>query len=93
MFEKVAQTNTRFHAMISLVMVVHSVRMPVGFGRTALRTKSRYMANMVHLKSIIIEVKAENNCLAHALIITITRMNKYPIYESYRKGYKNTSCS
>jgi hypothetical protein len=28
MFEKVAQTNTRFHAMISLVMVVHWVRMP-----------------------------------------------------------------
>ena len=40
-FEKVAQSNTRFDAMDILVVVVHSVRMPVGFGRTALRTKGR----------------------------------------------------
>ena len=39
MFEKVAQSNTRFNAMDRLVVVIHSVRMPVGFGRTALRTK------------------------------------------------------
>ena len=43
---------------------------------------------MAHLKRSIIEVKAENNCLAHALIIAITRMTKYPNYQSYSKGYK-----
>jgi ribosome-associated translation inhibitor RaiA len=76
MFEKVAQSNARFNAMDRLVVVIHSVRMPVGFGRTALGTKGRPLANMAHLKSSIIEVKAENNCLAHALIIAIARMNK-----------------
>ena len=87
MFEKVAKLN-RFNAMERFVVVVHSVRMPVGFGGTALRTKGRQLANMAHLERNIIEVKAENNCLAHALIIALTRMNKYPNYQSYRKGYK-----
>ena len=74
--------------MDRLVVVIHSVRMPVGFGRTALRNKGRPVANMAHLKSSIIEVKAENSCLAHALIIAIARMNKEPIYQLYRKGNK-----
>ena len=78
-FLKVTQSNTR------LVVVVHSVRMPVVFGRTALRTQVRQLANMAHLKRSIIEVKADN-CLAHALIIAIARMNKDPNYQSYRKG-------
>ena len=60
----------------------------MGFGRTALRAKGRQPADMAHVKRSIIEVKAENNCLAHALIIPITRMNKDPKYESYRKGFK-----
>jgi hypothetical protein len=88
MFVKVAQSNTGFKAMGRLAVVVHSVRMPVGFGRTALRTKVRQLANMAHLKRNIIEVNAENGCLAHTLIIAISRTNKYPNYESYRKGYK-----
>ena len=65
MFEKVAQSNTRFNAMDTLVVIFHSVRMPVGFNGTALRTKGRQLANMAHLKRNIIEFKAENNCLAH----------------------------
>ena len=43
---------------------------------------------MAHLKRSIIEVKADNNCFAHALIIAIARMNKDPNYQSYRKGNK-----
>jgi len=86
-FEKVAQSNARFIAMDRLVVVIHSVRMPVGFGRIALRTKGRQLANMAHLKRSIIDVKADN-CLAQALIIAIARMNKDPNYQSYRKGNK-----
>jgi hypothetical protein len=31
---------------------------------------------MAHLKRSIIEVKAETNCLAHALIIAVARITK-----------------
>jgi len=61
MFEKVAQSNARFNAMDRLVIVIHSVRIPVGFGRTALRTKGKQLANMAHLKRCVIEVKVEHN--------------------------------
>jgi len=44
-FEKVAQSNARFNAMDRLVVVILSVRMPAGFGRTTLRTKGRQLAN------------------------------------------------
>ena len=66
--------------------MVHSFRMPVGFGRTTLRTRVRQLENMAYLKLSIIEVKTENNCLA--LIIAISKINKDPKYELYRKGYR-----
>ena len=40
MFEKVAQSNARFNALDRLVMTVHSVKMPVGFG-LGVKTKGR----------------------------------------------------
>jgi hypothetical protein len=86
-FEKVAQSNSRLKALYRLVMIVHSVKMPVGFER-GVKTKGRPIYVMAHLKKSIIEVKAEENCLAHALLIAISRINKDPKYESYRKGYK-----
>jgi hypothetical protein len=43
---------------------------------------------MAHLKRSIVEVKAENNCLAHALITAIARVTNDPNYNSYRKGNK-----
>jgi len=36
---------------------------------------------MAHLKTSIIEVKAEVNCLAHALIIAIARVGKDSKYD------------
>ena len=87
-FEKVAHSNARFNAMDRLVVVIHSVRMPVGFSRTALRTKGRHLGNIGHLKRSIIEVKEENIFFGHALIIAIARINNDPNYQSYRKGYK-----
>ena len=41
---------------------------------------------MVHLKRIIVEVGAEENCLAHALIIAIARLINDPNYKAYRQG-------
>jgi hypothetical protein len=32
-FEKVAQSNARFNALDKLVVVVHSIKLPVEFGR------------------------------------------------------------
>ena len=69
MFEKVAQSNATFNAIV----VVHTIKMPVGFGRSAQRSKGRTVANLAHLKRSVIEVKAENNCLAHALIVAVPR--------------------
>jgi hypothetical protein len=46
----------------------------------------RPLAEMVNLKQSIIEVKAETNYLAHALIIAIARLIKDPNYNSYRRG-------
>jgi hypothetical protein len=65
-FEKVAQSNSRFNALDKLVVTVHSVKMPVGFGRVALKTMGRPISAMAHLKQSIIEVKAEENFLANA---------------------------
>jgi len=67
-------------------MTVHSVKMPIGHGRIA--TKGRPLENMVHLKRSIVEVKAEKNCLAHALIISIAKLTNDPDYKAFRQGRK-----
>src|SRR5215510_9802413 len=66
-FEKVSQSNARFNAMDKLVVDVQVVKMPVGYGRThrALNTKGQPMSVISHLKTIIVTVKSEKNCLAH----------------------------
>ena len=82
-FEKVVQSNAIFNALDRLVVVLHWVAMPVGFG--GVKTKGRQLAVLAHLKTSIIEVKAEENYLAHALIITIATLEKVPNYDSYRR--------
>ena len=62
---------------------MHWVALHVGFG--GVKTKGRHLALLAHLKTSIIEVKAEENCLAHALIIAIARLEKDPNYDSYRR--------
>ena len=86
-FEKIAQSNARFNTLDKLVMTVHSVRMPIGHGG-GIATKGRPLEIMVHLKRSIIEVKAESNCLAHALIIGKAKVDGDPNYNSYRRGFK-----
>jgi len=85
---EVVQSNARFNALDKLVVVVHSVAMPVGFGRVAIKTKGRQLAVLAQLKRSIVEVRAEKNCLAHALIISIAKFDKDPNYDSYRHGFR-----
>jgi hypothetical protein len=85
-FEMVSQSNARFNALDNLNIVVHRVGMPVGFERV--KTKGRPVDIMAHMKRIIIEVKAKENCLAHALVIAIAKATNDPNYNSYRRGYK-----
>jgi hypothetical protein len=73
--------------MDRLIVTVHSVKMPVVFGG-GINTKGRQLSVMAFLKKSIIEVKAEQNCLAHALIIAIAKVNDDPNYIAYRKGRK-----
>jgi hypothetical protein len=45
---RVAQSNARFDVMYRLIVTVHSVKMPVGFG--GIKTKGRQLSVMAHLK-------------------------------------------
>ena len=63
-FEKVAQSNSRYNALDKVVVTVHSARMPIDFGRVM--SKGRQISVMAHLKKSIVDVKAEENCLAQA---------------------------
>ena len=82
---KVTQSNSRFNALDTLVLQVHSVKMPVGFGR-AIKTKGRPLGVVAHLKRSIVKVRSETNCLAHAFIIAIAKITNDPNYKSYREG-------
>jgi len=62
--------------------------MPVGFGCVALKSRGRPLSVIAHLKKSIVEVKAEENCLAHASIIAIARVEYDVNYTAYRKGRK-----
>jgi len=83
---KVAHSNARFNALDKLVMTVHSVKMQIGHRRIA--TKVRPLETMAHLKRSIVEVKAEENCLAHALIISIAKLTNDPDYKAFHQGNK-----
>ena len=54
--------------------LVYSVRMAVDFGKCAIKSKGRPLSVMANLKRSIVEVKAEDYCLAHALILAIAKV-------------------
>jgi len=62
--------------------------MPVGFGKNVLKSRGRPLSVMAHLKRSIVEEKAEQNCLAHALVIAIAKVDKDPNYKVYIQGRK-----
>jgi len=86
-FEIVSQSNARFNALDTLVVTVHSVTMHAGFGR-GIKTKGRPLSVMAQLKRSIVEVKSEENCLAHAIIIAIARLENDANYKAYRQSRK-----
>ena len=86
-FEKVSQSNFRFKVLDIFVANMHSVKMPVGFGH-AKKTMCRPLSVMAHLKKSNGEVKAADNCFAHALIIAIARKDNESNYKSYRDCWK-----
>jgi len=88
MFQKVSQTYSRFDALDTLVVTKHSVRMPVGLGKHAIKISGRPLSVVAHLKTSIVEVNAEENCLAHALVISIAKVENDPDLKAYRKGKK-----
>ena len=85
---KVFQSNSRFNALDTLVVTVHSVKTPVGFRKRVLKSWGRPLSVMAHLKRNIVEVKTEQNCLVHAIIIVIARVDNDPNYKAYRQGRK-----
>ena len=87
-FEKVSHSYSRFNALDKLLVTVHSVKMPVGFGSVALKPMGRPTSAVAHLRGSIIEVKNEENCLAHALLIGIAKLNNDSIYKAYMLGRK-----
>ena len=86
-FEKVTQSNARYQAVDTLTLHVHSIGKPTGFGK-AETSKGRPVSTMAYLKKSIVEVKAKENCLAHALVIAVAKLTNDSNYSSYRKGWK-----
>jgi hypothetical protein len=81
---KVIQSNARFGLTDRLEHLDH-VRIPVGNGKSAEKTKGRSLDVLSGIKSTV-AVKAAFLCLAHALIIAIAQVNGDPKYASYRRG-------
>ena len=52
--EKVAKSSSRFNALDKLVVIVHSVRMPVGIGGDGSKTRDRPLSVMAHLKGSVL---------------------------------------
>ena len=75
-FDKLSQSNARFNASDTLIVPVQFVTMPVGFGKDVIKGKGRPLVTMVDLKRSIVEMRADENCLAHAILIAIERVKK-----------------
>jgi len=84
-FEQVSQSNSRFNALDTLVVTVHPVKIPIGFGKHAIKCRGRPLSVMAHLKRSIVEVKTEQKCLAHILVTAIPKGDKDPNYDDFRK--------
>jgi hypothetical protein len=84
-FEKVTQSIADFEALDTLMFHVHSVRMPVGFGRTQ-TPRGRSRSAIARIKRSVVQIRAERDCLAHALVVAIARVTNDPEYRKYSDG-------
>jgi hypothetical protein len=64
-----------------MIVELHSVRTPVGFG-IGNKNKGRPLSVMAHLKKNIVEVKAR------AIVLAIEKLTNDTNYNSYRRGWK-----
>ena len=83
---KVVQSNARFGLCERLEVNLDHGRMPVGNGKTAEKTKEKYLELLSSIKRSIVVVQTAIFCLPHALIIAMSRVNGDPKYISYIKG-------
>ena len=83
---KVVQSNARFGLSDILQVLSDHVTMHAGNGTTSEKTKGRSLDVVSSIKKSIVKVKAGFLCLAHALIIAMSRVNGDPKYKSYRDG-------
>ena len=81
---KVVQSNARIGFSSRLEVHLDHVRMPVGNGIMAEKTKGRYLDVLSDIKKSNVKVKVAFLCLAHALIIDIIKVNGDPKLNSYR---------
>jgi hypothetical protein len=65
LFEKLAQSDAKFNALDPLMVTVHSLKIPVGFG--CVKSNGRKLDSLAHLKKSIVRVDADTNCKAYAL--------------------------
>jgi len=86
--QKYSQSNARSNSLDKLIMTVYSVRIPVGFCKRMIKSRGRPLTVMAHLKRSVVEVKANENFLTHAIIIAIAKLENYPDYKAYVQGRK-----
>jgi len=87
-FLNVCQSISRFNVSDPLIVNVHFFKMTAVFGRCATKTGGRPLSVMTHLKKSIVEVKTEENCLAQAPLIAISRVNNVPKNNSFCRGFR-----
>jgi len=62
--------------------------MTVEFGIRAIKSRGRPPSIMAHIKRIILQMQAEQNCLAHTPLIAIAKVENDPECRSYLQGRK-----
>ena len=53
-----------------------------------MKTRGRTLSVIAHLEKSTVELKEEENCMAQFLLIAISRVDKNPKYNSYRRGFR-----
>ena len=81
---KVIQSNVTFVLTDRLEVHLDIVRIPVGNGKLAEKTKGRSLDVLIAIKKSIVAVKPSFLCLDQALIIAIAQVNGDTKYALYR---------